>query len=84
MIAHGFDDIGLHRLEANVQPANHASIALVQRLGFRKEGFSPKYLRIGGASGAIMNAGHCRQMIHGFDVQHEVIPGSIPKRRASC
>lgn len=43
-----FDALGLHRLEANIQPANHASIALVRRLGFRKEGFSPRYLRIGG------------------------------------
>ncbi|RQR72339.1 MULTISPECIES: GNAT family N-acetyltransferase [unclassified Burkholderia] len=43
-----FGELGLHRLEANIQPANHASIALVRRLGFRKEGFSPRYLRIGG------------------------------------
>ncbi|KHK59292.1 phosphinothricin acetyltransferase [Burkholderia sp. A9] len=44
-----FGELGLHRLEANIQPANHASIALVRRLGFRKEGFSPRYLRIDGA-----------------------------------
>lgn len=47
-IRHGFDEIGLHRLEANIQPENQASIALVRRLGFRREGFSPRYLRIGG------------------------------------
>jgi len=41
-------EIGLHRLEANIQPDNHPSIALVKKLGFRKEGFSPKYLQIGG------------------------------------
>jgi ribosomal-protein-alanine N-acetyltransferase len=41
-----FDDLGLHRLEANIQPENHASISLVRRLGFQKEGFSPRYLRI--------------------------------------
>jgi ribosomal-protein-alanine N-acetyltransferase len=39
---------GLHRLEANVQPDKRASIALVERLGFRKEGLSPRYLKIGG------------------------------------
>jgi [ribosomal protein S5]-alanine N-acetyltransferase len=35
-------------LEANVQPANIASIALVQSCGLRKEGFSPRYLKIAG------------------------------------
>jgi [ribosomal protein S5]-alanine N-acetyltransferase len=39
----------LHRLEANIQPANRTSIALVKRLGFRKEGVSPRYLKVGGA-----------------------------------
>jgi [ribosomal protein S5]-alanine N-acetyltransferase len=44
-----FDDIGLHRAEANLQPDNPASRALVRRLGFRLEGFSPAYLRVNGA-----------------------------------
>jgi ribosomal-protein-alanine N-acetyltransferase len=43
-----FDELGLHRLEANIQPENTASIALVRRLGFDKEGYSPRYLRIDG------------------------------------
>ena len=38
----------LHRLEANIQPGNEASIRLVAGAGFVKEGFSRRYLRVGG------------------------------------
>jgi ribosomal-protein-alanine N-acetyltransferase len=47
-VRHAFDTLGLHRVEANIQPGNARSIALVRRLGFTLEGFSPRYLRIGG------------------------------------
>jgi ribosomal-protein-alanine N-acetyltransferase len=43
-----FNELGFHRLEANIQPHNAASSALVARVGFRKEGFSPRYLKING------------------------------------
>jgi [ribosomal protein S5]-alanine N-acetyltransferase len=45
---YAFGDMGLHRLEANIQPENVASIALVRKCGFRKEGFSPRYLKVAG------------------------------------
>ena len=48
VIDRAFDDMKLHRLEANIQPGNGPSKALVKRLGFRREGFSPRYLKING------------------------------------
>lgn len=48
VITRAFEVHGLHRLEANIQPKNLASRRLVDRLGFRLEGFSPRYLKIGG------------------------------------
>jgi ribosomal-protein-alanine N-acetyltransferase len=47
-VDHAFGPLSLHRLEANIQPANRASIALARSAGFRLEGFSPRYLLIGG------------------------------------
>lgn len=43
-----FGELGLHRIEANIQPGNLPSKGLVQRLGFRLEGFSPRYLYVDG------------------------------------
>ncbi|MBP1468769.1 GNAT family N-acetyltransferase [Candidatus Chloroploca sp. M-50] len=43
-----FGPLQLHRIEANIQPGNHASRALVQRLGFTREGYSRRYLFIAG------------------------------------
>ena len=45
---YAFIVVKLHRLEANIQPANTASIALVKRCGFSSEGYSPRYLKIRG------------------------------------
>lgn len=48
VIRHCFRDLKLHRLEANIQPDNERSIALVRGLGFQREGFSPRYLKVCG------------------------------------
>ena len=48
VLRHAFVKLKLHRLEANIQPENVASLALVKRAGFTKEGYSRRYLKICG------------------------------------
>ena len=43
-----FGELGLHRVEANVQPVNLRSLALVERAGFAREGYSRRYVKVGG------------------------------------
>jgi ribosomal-protein-alanine N-acetyltransferase len=39
LFGYAFDELGLHRLEADVDPRNAASIRTLERLGFQREGF---------------------------------------------
>jgi len=48
LLNEAFHVLNLHRLEANIQAENTASIRLVADAGFILEGFSRQYLRIGG------------------------------------
>jgi [ribosomal protein S5]-alanine N-acetyltransferase len=48
VLREAFVNLRLHRIEANIQPGNQASIALARGAGFSREGFSPRYLKIGG------------------------------------
>lgn len=43
-----FDELKLHRIEANIMPMNLASQKLVQKFSFENEGLSKKYLKING------------------------------------
>lgn len=46
LLQEAFITLDLHRIEANIQPHNIASINLVKGCGFRLEGLSPRYLKI--------------------------------------
>jgi ribosomal-protein-alanine N-acetyltransferase len=48
MLRFAFCQVKLHRVEADIQPPNKASLALVRGAGFTREGFSPRYVKIGG------------------------------------
>lgn len=47
-LRYAFRSLKLHHVEANMQPGNLRSIALVKRAGFRLEGYSPRYLKVAG------------------------------------
>lgn len=48
-VDHAFGDVGLHRLEATVQPANSASQAVLTKVGFRREGLLERYMDVNAA-----------------------------------
>lgn len=48
-VDHCFGPLGLHRVEAEVRPDNAASLRVVDKLGFRREGVHRRLLHIDGA-----------------------------------
>jgi RimJ/RimL family protein N-acetyltransferase len=47
-VDHAFDAFALHKLEADIDPRNAASIRSVERLGFKREGLLRERFRVGG------------------------------------
>jgi ribosomal-protein-alanine N-acetyltransferase len=43
-----FHALGLHRMEINIRPENAPSLRVVEKLGFRDEGYRPRFLHIDG------------------------------------
>lgn len=48
-VDHCFGPVGLHRVEATVRPENAASLRVLDKLGFRREGLLRRYLEVDGA-----------------------------------
>ena len=48
LVAFAFNNLVLHRLEANIMPRNKPSLRVVEKLGFVCEGLSHAYLNING------------------------------------
>jgi ribosomal-protein-alanine N-acetyltransferase len=44
----GFGPAGLHRVQAAIMPRNARSLRVIEKLGFRKEGYAQRYLQIAG------------------------------------
>jgi len=49
VVQHAFEDLALNRVEAACMPRNQASITVLERAGFRREGLARAYLCINGA-----------------------------------
>jgi [ribosomal protein S5]-alanine N-acetyltransferase len=43
-----FESAGLHRVQAAIMPRNERSLAVITKLGFRREGYAERYLHIAG------------------------------------
>lgn len=71
-VRRAFSQTRLHRLEANIQPENAASIALVRACGFRKEG-TRRGISRSTAAGGTTNAGRSS---HPDEVPRRKAPGS--------
>lgn len=43
-----FKALGMHRIEIDIRPENHASLRVVEKLGFRQEGVKQRFIHIDG------------------------------------
>jgi [ribosomal protein S5]-alanine N-acetyltransferase len=67
IIHYGFNELGLHRIEANIMPRNKASMKLIGNLGFYHEGLALKYLKINGVW-----EDHIHMVLRNTDLEEEI------------
>ena len=60
-IRHGFDALGLNRIEADIDPRNIGSARVLEKLGFRKEGYMPERWIVFGEFADTINYGLLRR-----------------------
>lgn len=65
-----FDLFGLHRMEICIRPENHASLRVVQKLGFRYEGLRRRFIHIDGDW----------RDHYAFALVREEVPGGVLRR----
>jgi ribosomal-protein-alanine N-acetyltransferase len=74
LLAYAFHELGLHRIEADVEPRNAASIKLLRRLGFREEGYLRERWLVNGEVQNSLLYGLLRKEWNGGDAVYQVLP----------
>lgn len=81
-VAHALGPVGLHRVDATIDPENAASRAVVEHLGMRQEGLLRRYLDIYGAwRDHLLYALTVEEMPGGVDPARALIAGYLRRDR---
>ena len=72
---YAFEELGLHRIEANVMPKNKASLRVLEKNHFVNEGISKYYLNINGV---------WEDHIHMVKINYDMHTKSTPQGNLPC
>lgn len=65
LLRHAFEDLELQRIEADVDPLNEPSLRLLERIGFRREGYLRERWRVaGGVQDSVLLGLLRREWVH--------------------